>query len=193
MKTTRTKPHPSQTSGNDLRPLIIILVIVECAFLPWIFASCMRHILGIKIYSSEEKVLAIYEENREDFDALAGLLLEKDELFQYLYDERDSHSIPDLRGLDGKDHPCRDYFSDEEWDILCRFVDVYKPDEIYRRNGLAIMIYFRVSNGSVTLCYIPRDGQGKYLEEIHSIKLDSFTDQFLDLRDDWYLRVSSRS
>ena len=193
MKTTRTKPHPSQTSGNDLRPLIIILVIVECAFLPWIFASCMRHILGIKIYSSEEKVLAIYEENREDFDALAGLLLEKDELFQYLYDERDSHSIPDLRGLDGKDHPCRDYFSDEERDFLGRFVEAYKPNDICRLHGLAIEITFRISDGSAVLCYIPRDEQGTYREVIRYIQADSFTNQFLDLGDDWYLRVSSRS
>lgn len=192
MKTTRTKPQRSQTSGNDLRPLIIILVIVECAFLPWIFVSCMRHIGGIKIYSSEEKVLAIYEENREDFDALARMLMEKDDLFRYLYEERDTHSIPDIRGLDDE-HICREYFSDEEWDILCRFVDVYKPNEICRRHGLAIIIYFRIPDGSAALCYIPHDEQGKYWEEISYFKLDSYTDKFLELGNDWYFRVSYHS
>ena len=190
MKTSPTEHRRLPYHGSEL---IIICVCILLAVLLLVYLAIGFYNVRHLTYHFEDEVQETFSKNQSDFDALAELLLEKDELFQYLYDERDSHSIPDLRSLDRKNHPCREFFSDEEWDFLCRFVDVYKPDEIYRRNGLAIMIYFRVSNGSVTLCYIPRDGQGKYLEEIHSIKLDSFTDQFLDLGDDWYLRVSSRS
>ena len=190
MKTSPTEHRRLPYHGSEL---IIICVCILLAVLLLVYLAIGFYNVRRLTYHFEDEVQETFSKNQSDFDALAGLLLEKDELFQYLYDERDSHSIPDLRGLDGKDHPCRDYFSDEERDFLGRFVEAYKPNDICRLHGLAIEITFRISDGSAVLCYIPRDEQGTYREVIRYIQADSFTNQFLDLGDDWYLRVSSRS
>ena len=130
-----------------------------------------------KVYDDSEAVKEIFTDNQEDFSEIV-LLLKDSELFDYLY------SI-DRKSIFGPSIPKREeYFTEEEYQQLCRFLDLYRPYEIGRRNGYLCFVFFCVNEDAV-LYYTEKEGEAlEYL--LYYIGQDYDVTM---LKPKWYIRV----
>ena len=148
---------------NLVIPLIMLLLCLS-------MGACTIDNYSPKVYDDSEAVREIYTNNQEDFSEIA-LLLKDSDLFDYLY------SI-DRKSIFGPSIPEREkYFTENEYQQLCDFLDLYQPYEIGKSNGYLRFVFLCV-NEDVVLFYMENDDWLDYISQDYDVIM---------LKPNWYI------
>lgn len=131
-----------------------------------------------KVYDDSTSLKKAYSDNQRDFLDVA-LLLKDSNLFDYLYEI-------DRKSIFGPSIPKRDeYFTENEYQQLCRFLDLYRPYEIGKRNGYLFFVFFCI-NEDVVIYYTEEEGESlEYLLTYIGQNYD-----VVMLKQNWYIKIS---
>ena len=125
---------------NLVIPLIMLLLCLS-------MGACAIDNYSPKVYDESEAVLEIYTNNQEDFSEIALLLKDSD-----------FYSI-DRKSIFGPSIPEREkYFTENEYQQLCDFLDLYQPYEIGKSNGSLWFVFLCVNEDAV-LYYTEEEGE----------------------------------
>lgn len=129
----------------------VAVLIVFCIIGVITYFNYSANTYSAKIYKSTESVEKIFYDDQKTFNGVANLLKNSD-LFDYLYStDRKSifnTSIPDKE----------EYFTDEEYEFLCCFLNEYKPYELGKKNG-DLYFVFLCEKDDVTIYYTEREDE----------------------------------
>lgn len=130
------------------------------------------------VYDDPTSLKKAYSDNQEDFLDVA-LLLKDSKLFDYLYKI-------DRKSIFGPSIPkSEEYFTENEYQQLCRFLDSYRPYEIGKRNGYLFFVFFCI-NENVVIYYTEEDGESleyllAYIGQDYNVVM---------LKQNWYIKIS---
>ena len=171
-----------ESTGPSLKVKLIIFSVVLIAFC---IIGVILHFnyaadkYSAKTYESTKSVEEVFVTDQKTFIEVAHLLNNSD-LFDYLY------SI-DRKSIFNTSIPQREkYFTDEEYEFLCQFLNKYRPYEIGKKDGDLYFVFLCEKN-DVTLYYTEREDES--LSDLLNV-LNQHSEVKM-LKDKWYFRVQA--
>ena len=156
-----------------------IVLIIFCIIGVILYFNYVTVKYSAEIYESTKSVEEVFVEDQKTFMEVAHLL-KNSELFDYLY------SI-DRKSIFNTSIPQKEkYFSDEEYEFLCQFLNKYRPYEIGKKDG-DLYFVFLCERNDVTLYYTERDDES--LSDLLNV-INQHSEVKM-LKDKWYFRVQS--
>lgn len=159
--------------------IFFIVLFVFCVIGVILYLNRAADNYSVKTYENTKSVEEVFVADQKIFTEVA-LLLKNSDLFDYL------HSI-DRKSIFNTSIPQREkYFTEEEYEFLCNFLNEYRPYEIGKSNGDLYFVFLCKKN-DVTLYYTEREDESLY-DLLNVLNQHS---EVIMLKDKWYFRVQA--
>ena len=179
----KTIPKQKRKIAARFFKAFVIIVISFCVFKAAKFIYDLWGFEEIE-YNDAAHVLAIFEENKSDFDAMVEVL-QRTNINRILFDDyMDTPRTLDPCPGDELKNPKyqirrRGFLKGEDYKAICSFFKKYGPIRI--EGTMEFRFDFGIKSGVVYLCYIPDSIRDVVLET-----LGQYNDTIVPLDENWY-------
>ena len=158
---------------------IVLFLLIFCAALIGLGLYFADDGYSYRLYNDAEDFENTFNNNREDFDGLLSVL-DNSDLWDYLFDIGRPYIMnPSIEKR-------KDYLTDEEYGIVCDFLETYGPHSM-RDYYEAFYMSFLCKTENVTLYYTELEGDEleRYLDYI-----EGHEEEVAQIDKNWYLAVN---